>query len=257
MRRFSLAFFWLIFFACFGRLETPLRAQHTPNPTTGPAAGHALVAELLSNRPAENSHWSGTLKISGREDKTPPVPVDCQTTLGETNWSVTYLAGATASHGAEKLTIIFSTNAPPRYFYARAAGPNAPLDEPKSLAGAEADVPFAGSDFWLSDFGFEFFHWPDQNRLKNQTKRSRGCLVLESVNPHPATGAYARAVTWLDAESNQPLQAEAYDTKGNAIKEFEVGSIEKVHGHYEVKNLKMFNRLNGSRTSLDFDLQDQ
>jgi len=135
-----------------------LNAQSVP--ATGPEAGRALVAELLSVRPDEEVKWNGVLKISGRENKLDPVPIQCQTKPGETNWSVTYLTSATRTSGAEKLTIIFSTNAPPQYFYARAAAPDAPLGETKALTGAEADIPLADSDFWLSDLGFQFYHWP-------------------------------------------------------------------------------------------------
>ena len=137
------------------------------------------------------------------------VPVTCTTTLTTTNWSVTYATDATVSNGAEKLTVIFSTNAPNQYIYARALAPDAPLGEAKTLSGAEADIPLAGSDFWLSDLGFEFYHWPDQVRLKGQMHRSRPCFVLQSVNPHPAPGGYARVLTWVDKDSGQPLQAEA------------------------------------------------
>jgi hypothetical protein len=232
-----------------------LHAQQVP--ATGPEAGRALVAGLLSARPIENVRWSGALQIFHRENPVPQVPVQCQTALGETNWTVTYLAGATASNGAEKLTIVFSTNAPPQYFYARASGPDAPLGETKTLSAAEADVPFANSDFWLSDLGFQFYHWPAQNELKGQTRRSRGCHVLESKNPNPTPGGYARVLTWIDSESNQPLQAEAYGADGNMIKFFELGSVQKVNGHYEVKNLKMTNRRTGSETSLNFDATGQ
>jgi Outer membrane lipoprotein-sorting protein len=260
MRRIYLPWLALFFLLLFGPLAVSSRAQHkTPpqNSPTGPDAGRELVAKLLAIRPEENVHWSGTLIISGRETKALPIPIDCETTLGETNWSVTYLAGATATNGAEKLTITFSTNAPPQYLYARAPSPNARLGETKTLSGAEADIPLADSDFWLSDLGFEFYHWPVQNRLMSVTRRNRGCYVLESVNPHPKPGGYTRVVTWVDAESNQPLQAEAHGADDSVIKAFEVGRIERVHDHYEVKDLKMFNRVTDSRTSLVFNSPGQ
>jgi hypothetical protein len=152
------------------------------------------------------------------------------------------------------LTVIFSSNAPNQYIYSRADGPAAQPGAPKNLSGAEANIPLADSDFLLSDLGFEFYHWPDQEQLKGAVRRGRSCHVLQSTNSSPAPGYYARVVTWIDKESGQPLQAEAYDAKGKLIKEFELGSVEKVHGHYQVKDLKMYNRQTGSRTYLDFDL---
>ncbi len=223
---------------------------------TGPEVGRELAAMLQSLRPAEEVKWSGMLKIAGRGQKVPAVPIQCETKLGETNWSVTYLTGATETMGAEKLTVVFSTNAPNEYIYARAASPGAPLGEPKVLTGSAADIPLAGSDFWLSDLGFEFYHWADQVRLPGEMRRSRPCYVLESTNPHPSAGGYARVRTWVEKESNQPLQAEAYGADKKLLKEFELGSVEKINGHYEVKDLKMFNRKTGSRTYLDFNLDE-
>lgn len=223
----------------------------------GPEAGRELARHLLSMQPAENVKWRGTLKISGRNHRTISVPILSEITPGTTNWSVMYLAASTPNTVAEKLDIIFSTNAPNQYVYARGATPGGPLEPPNTLTGAEADIPLAGSDFWLSDLGFEFYHWPDQVRLRGQMRRGRPCYVLQSVNPHPLPNGYSRVVTWVDRESEQPLIAEAYGTDGKLMKEFELGSVAKVNGRYQVKDLKMFNRRTGSRTYLDFDLQSQ
>jgi Outer membrane lipoprotein-sorting protein len=241
----------LLFLSLFFFYVARLAAQE------GPEAGRELAAQLRSMQPTEDVKWRGALKISGRNHTTVSVPILCETTLGGTNWSVMYLASSTPIAGAEKLTVVFSTNAPNQYIYARAAAPGAPLDPPKILTGAEADVPLAGSDFWLSDLGFEFYHWPDQVRLPGQMRRGRPCYVLQSTNPHPAPGGYAWVKTWVEKESGQPVLAEAYGTDHKLFKEFELGSVAKVNGRYQVKNLKMFNRRTGSRTYLDFDLQSQ
>lgn len=234
---------------------THLTAQELPS--EGPAAGRALAAHLRSLRPTEEYKWRGTMKIMGRDHKALSVPMLCEATLTPTNWSVMYLAAATAVTPSEKLTVVFSTNMPNEYVFAQAATPGGPLEPPKTLMGEQADIPLAGSDFWLSDLGFEFYHWPDQVLLHGQMRRGRSCYVLESRNPHPAPGGYSRVVTWVDRESEQPLQAEAYGADGKLMKEFEIGSVAKVNGRWEVKNLKMFNRKAGSRTYINFDLKSQ
>jgi len=38
------------------------------------------------------------------------------------------------------------------------------------------------------------------------------------------------------------------------LKQFEIGSVQKIDGRYEVKELKMNNRANASRTTLEFEL---
>jgi hypothetical protein len=178
----------------------------------GPEAGRELAAQLCSMRPEENQSWNGTLKIYPHNQKAISIPISGETSLTETNWSATYDVKATATTPAEKLKIIFFTNAPPQYFYARAASPDAPTGELKPLANAEADIPLAGSDFWLSDLGLEFFHWPDQIRQKGHVHRSRSCYLLDCLNPHPAPGGYSKVALWVDKESGQPLDAEAYGT---------------------------------------------
>jgi hypothetical protein len=221
---------------------------------TGPGAGKELAAALCSMQPAEDANWRGVMKISGRGHQTIAVPVTCQTSLGESGWSVTYTTGATNGVAAEKLVIHFSTNAPPQYFYARAASAGAMPGEPKALTGAGADVPLGGSDFWLSDLGFEFYHWPEQNRLKGEMRRGKPCFVLESVNPQATAEGYGRVKVWIEKESGAPLQAETYGADGRVLKEFELGSVKKVGDRYELKDMEILNRQTGSRTRLIFDL---
>lgn len=224
---------------------------------TGPAAGRELAAALCSMRPVQDTDWRGTMKISGRTQKVAPVPVTCRTTSDDSTWSVTYVTGSTNGSLAEKLEIKFSTNAPPQYFYARAASPGEPPGELKPLAGAEADVPFGPSDFWLSDLGFEFYHWPDQNRLKGVMRRGRPCYVLECTNPHPAPAGYGRVDVWIEKESGAPLEADTYGADGKIFKHFELGSVRKVGDRYELQDLEIINRRTGSRTHLVFDLSSQ
>ena len=183
-------------------LPCSVRAQDL----TGPKAGRELAEVLRSMRPEENSKWQGTIKIS-RSHRTTTVPIFCQTTLRESSsgWTVMYLTSATESIGAEKLTVICSTNGPNQYVFARADSPGAPLGEPKQLSGAAADIPLAGSDFWLSDLGLEFYRWPEQERLKGDRRRGQPCYVLRSINPQPSPNGYSWVKTWIDKESGAPL----------------------------------------------------
>jgi hypothetical protein len=223
----------------------------------GPEGGRLLTERLRSLQP-EDGQWSGTLKILNRGKKMPLIPVTCQKKTGATNWTVTYSTGATNGVPAERLVIICSANAPTRYLYAKAPSPGAPLGEPKELTGAEADIPLAGSDFWLSDLAFEFFHWPGQNLLKGELCMDTSCYVLESSNPRPATGGYAGVKAWIAKASDALLQAEARGADGKLLKEFELSGFEhnKTTKQTELKRITLFNRKTGSRTYLEFDLED-
>jgi Outer membrane lipoprotein-sorting protein len=233
-----------------------LAAQINPHPV-GTEAGQELAASLRAMRPDHEVKLAGTLQMFGRGHKIAPVPIFFESKLTDTNWSFTYETRATDTIGAEKLTIIFSTNSPNQYIYSRAPSPDAPLGEAKTLTGAEADIPLAGSDFLLSELGFEFYHWPEQERLPGTQMRGQACYVVASRNPHPSPGGYARVMTWVDEHNNQPLLAEAYAADKTKVKRFEVGSVGSVNGHWEVKGLKMFNEKTGSRTVLEFDTKEK
>ena len=234
----------------------PSLAQDDADYPKGPEGGHKLAAELGALKPAQDTNWQGVLKISARGHKTVSVPIACEWKTGDPTWSVTYLTAATNSIPAEKLTIVFSTNGPPEYWYARAASPDAPPGEAKKLLGSQADIPLAGSDFWLSDLGFEFYHWPGQTLLKGELRRSESCFVLESTNPDAPAGGYGRVKVWVTKKKGRvPLEAEAYGKDGNLLKDFELGSVTKVNGQYELKDLKITNDRTNSRTQLLFDLK--
>ncbi len=236
-----------------------LAAQEGDEFLQGPDGGVKLAERMRSLQPEENAKWRGTFKILHRKQKVPPIPVYCETTSTSTNWSVIYVAGPGDAIGVEKLTVIHSTNAPNQYAYAQAATPGVPAGEPQQLTGAQADVPLAGTDFWLSDLGFEFYHWPEQRLLKGEMRSGKPCYVLESVNSHPSAEGYGRVVSWIEKEHVAPLMIQAYraDNTNKLFKEFELGSFKKNKdtGRYELKSLQIDNDRTGSTTLLEFDLE--
>src|SRR5439155_7845551 len=136
----------------------------------------------------------GVLKIRNRDGELREVPVSCDVVGGGNRWQVTYAAKPGGSNGSEKLTIIHTPDKPNEYSYTKAGGVKA-----EKLTGAQAMVPFAGSDFWLADLGLDFLHWPKQRLLKTEMRKSRWCNVLQSDNPSNSSG-YNRVVAWLDKE---------------------------------------------------------
>ncbi len=239
-------------------LNAPPFSAQAQEGTLGPEAGRKLAADLRSMRPEENSKWQGTLKIK-RNHKTSTVPIFCQTTLGDSSstWNVMYLTSATDAIGAEKLTVICSTNGPNQYILAVAASPGGPLGQPMQLTGPAADVPLAGSDFWLSDLGLEFYHWPQQERLAGDRRGGRPCYVLESINPQTTAGGYSRVKTWIDEETGAPVEAVAYGMDNKQMKIFELKHFRKVNGHWELKDMEMINSRTGSQTHIIFDLDSK
>ncbi len=214
-------------------------------------AGQELAAKLRSLAPAENSRFTGTLKIRKGENQTVVVPLTSIVTAGGTNWQVIYDSGGTPGAPPERLTIVHAPGQ--SNVYLSASGTD--LSRPQRLRPEQLVLPFAGSDFWMMDLGLEFFHWPQQRLVKIEMRRGRSSRVLESANPHPAPGGYSRVLSWIDVETDGLLRAEAYDLKNQLLKEFNVGSFRKVEGQWELQDMEIRNAQTKSRTKLEFNLQ--
>jgi hypothetical protein len=232
-----------------------VRVSHAQEaPAEGAEAGKILAQDLITRVPVENSKWSGTMKIFRKDLPMLIVPVTCETQVMTDHWSVVYQTPGIGDIPSEKLTVSFSKGTAPTYFFQKGIAPGGELGEEKRMAGSEANIAFAGSDFWCSDLAFEFFHWPNQNRHKGEMRRGRPCYVMESTNDHKTADGYSRIKTWIEKESGAPMEAEAYGADNKLTKDFELGSVSKINGRYQVKNLKMYDRRKGSHTILEFDL---
>lgn len=213
--------------------------------------GRQLAQRILEQQPAENLTNVGVLIIQD-EGRRSEIPVRFQTAVAADRWSTTY---ATLS-GSNRMTLIVVHEAGKPNRYELAAGPPSEPHPPEILTGNQTMIPFAGSDFWVADLGLEFFHWPEQKILKEyEMRRGRACHVLESVNPNPSPNGYSRVVSWIDNETLGIVQAEAYDAKGNLLKEFYPKDFKKVHGQWELQEMEIINDQTGSRTWIKFDLK--
>jgi hypothetical protein len=225
-------------------------------PENEPQTGAELAREIRSMQPEVNSHVSGVLKIRS-DNRHEDIPVTCDVLTNGDSWKVIYETRATQSSPAEKLIVIHSLNGPNQYLYAKAASPKSPLPEPKSIPANDTEIPLAGSDFWLSELGFEFLHWPDQKKLKGEMRLGQPCYVLESRNPRGKK--VVRVKAWIDKESNGPLVAEAYDRDNKRIKEFSLGgsSFKKINGQWQLKKMKISSPREDSETVMEFDLPQE
>jgi YD repeat-containing protein len=232
-------------------------AETTNDLSDAEIQGRNLAQQLLEQTPATNFTQNGILKIRGKNGETVNVYLAITTRVNADDYLVDYDARTNSnSLPIEQLEIIKSTMHPTIYYSSQhhAGMIESGIYGGSLLRGGETMIPFADSDFWLCDLGLEFFHWPEQKILKKEVKRSRGCTVLESTNPHPSANGYSRVVSWIDTESGGIVQAYAYDAQGKLLKEFYPKNIEKVNGQYQVQEMDMINDQTGSRTRLEFDL---
>ncbi|HEX4343511.1 MAG TPA: outer membrane lipoprotein-sorting protein, partial [Verrucomicrobiae bacterium] len=65
---------------------------------------------------------------------------------------------------------------------------------------------------------------------------------------------YSKVLTWFDNDSLGVVQAQAYDAKGDEVKEFTPESVTKVNGQWQVDEIEMDDVQTYSRTVITFDL---
>ena len=246
-RRGSAALPWIaaiLFFA----IGAP--AQTTNDLSDAEIHGRHLAQQLRQQqRPTTNFVQTGTLKIRNAKGGRTEIPIQFQivvTEMNSLNWLSNYQT--TMTNNPVRLMIVHCDDKPNGYRFFEGDGQ-------RDLDGNQAMIPFAGSDFWVADLGLEFFHWPGQKLLKKVVRSSRGCSVLESTNPEPATNGYSRVVSWIDSESGGILHAEAYDAKGKLLKEYDTKKLKKVNGQWQVEEMEICNDRTGSSTRLEFDLK--
>jgi YD repeat-containing protein len=223
-------------------------------PAQAAQEGQALAAEILAQKPADNSKSVGVMTIRDAKNNRTRIPILFETVITPTNWLSVY--EATEPSGTRTLTIAHEGTKPGKYemIFRSTRG----LVDLKMGAGTTTNniqaLPFAGSDFSLGDLGLEFFHWPDQRLIKKEMKRSRSCKVLESINPNPASGLYSHVDSWIDNESDGIVMAQAYDQQGKLLKRFIPQKVKKVEGQWQLEQMEIDNTQTDSSTRVDFDL---
>jgi YD repeat-containing protein len=242
LRAVFLSVLFLLLAAAFASaaMEPPASPVVLP-PEQAAKEGRALVDEILSQKPSQNTTNTGVMTIRGADNRRRQIPVRFEVFTTPTNWCSRYDADntdVTVIHGSPKANnYLVSSNG-----------------KTTMLSGNQAMIPFAGSDFSIGDLGLEFFHWPEQHLTKKEMKRSRSCKVLESINPHPAPGAYSRVVSWIDNDSDGIVMAQAYDSQGKLLKEFIPKKVKKVEGQWQLEEMEIDNAQTDSSTRVDFDL---
>jgi len=220
-----------------------LPAVTTNDLATAEREGRQLAEQLRNTRPAEDFTNSGKILIRSAKKQRRTVQFRSRVVVTATNWTSYYDATDGTNH-LTTFSVEHRPDAPSQYR----------LDHTNLLASGQVARPFAGSDFWLTDLGLEFFHWPVQLLTRREIKRSNACSVLESRNPAPPPNGYSRVVSWIDNDTGGILLAQAYDAKGKLLKEFRPIDFEKVNGQWRLKSMEMENTQTGSRTTLEFDL---
>lgn len=228
---------------------SPAPAQSAPKGEVPPTA-FALIQELRSRKPEENTEVYGLLKNRDEKGKRSEVAVKLNVVISKESWQDIYQSQPAGDIPAQTLIVKHLDDGPNQYYLAKHS-PSDPNATPRLLEPGELYTTFAGSQFWIADLGLEFFHWPAHAIVKNETRQGRSCRVVESRNPGGETGGYSKVRSWIDNETGYLLRAEAYDKQGKVLKSFSVKSVKKSR----LKEIEILNEQTDARTRLEFDLE--
>ena len=225
-------------------------------PTNAIAEGRALAAQLLTQSPAANLEARGWLSIRSADGQTTSVPLRLETVVEPSGWWTQYETAATNGIPGARLRVVHPAGKPVQFFLARSNTAGDSWEAPIAVPAENTAVPFAGSDFWLCDLAYPavaYLRWSDQCLGRNVTRMGRPCRILESRQSEVLPGGYARVISYIDIESGGVLRAEAYDDAHELLKEFNIRSLKKVQGQWQVQEMEMRNLRTRSRTRLEFD----
>lgn len=237
------------FALCCASLALPGLAVAADRVLRAEEDGRLLAAEVRAMRPVESFTNQATLRIRDAGGGTRRLPLTIINRIGpEASWEVVYAAGGPQP---QTLTVIRTPDRPPEY--RMTVGDDPATTEPVS---AEAVQPFAGSDFSLRELGLEFLHWPGQRLLPRNPppmKKGQPCKILESTDP--SAPGYTRVLSWVSIEHNGLMLADAYDASGKIVKRFSIGSLKKVDGVWQLRDMEMIDEVRGTATKLEFELK--
>jgi hypothetical protein len=208
----------------------------------------ALIKDILGHAPKTPREMAGELKIRDANGHQRVVPIKWMIRPFENQWQDIYQTPANSEIPPETLIVVHREGFTNHYDYKR---------DGKTVPDVVANpfMPFATSDFFVADLGLEFLHWPNPRHIRTQMRKSRPCYVIETINPTPQKGAYARVLSWIDTENGGLIRAEGYTADGSLLKEFQVKKVSKVEGRWQLKEIGIRNEQTDSNTALEFDLE--
>jgi hypothetical protein len=217
-----------------------------------PGEGEALVEELLTRIPPDDSEILGLLKIRPSDGPLVEIPIRMTIRLSSNSWHDVYQTQPVNGKPGEVLIVQHRARDQNRYLHGTVEQASS---EPalKPLDPAHLYQPFAGSDFFPADLGLEFLHWPSQKIVKKEMRKSRSCRVVESTNPNPIPNGYAKVLSWIDFETGNIIMAEGYDTAGQKLKEFSIRKVSRSEG--KLKSVEIRNDQTDSRTLLELNVE--
>jgi len=223
---------------------------------TGPAeeAGLDLIRRIRSLTPEASVTNRGRWVVRPARPRAPfEIPLLMAVFPTTTGWCNFYEMGPDPQDRSTRLWIRHSGERPPCVSLATWTGSDPAPDTGRPLSAEESMQPLAETDFSPADLAMAFLWWPRHRLIRSEMRRGQFCDVVESETDHTPPGGYLRVRAWFDRDTAGLVYAEAFDAHGRLLKEFLPRRFRKIDGRWEVTELEMIHRQNGSRTRLGLE----
>jgi hypothetical protein len=121
----------------------------------------------------------------------------------------------------------------------------------KKLSPALIAQPFFGSDLAIEDLAEDFWDWPSQKIVGEETIDKKLCTIVESRPPGDAASSYLVVKTWIAPELALPLRVEKYGKNRRLVRRITADRIMKVNNRWTAANIIVDPDGGNSRTVLE------
>ncbi len=106
------------------------------------------------------------------------------------------------------------------------------------IAGREFEQKVRGTAITYEDLALKFIYWPDARVVGDDYINTRRVWKLE-LQPPGRESQYSRVFLWCEQQSGALMRMQGFDRNGNAVKRFEVVSVQKLEGRYFLKQMRI------------------
>ena len=105
---------------------------------------------------------------------------------------------------------------------------------------------------WM-DLSLDFLWWRNARHAGKEALRGRNCYIIEVDAPAGTASRYTRVRLWIDDVLFMLMQARAYSSDGEVIRELWVKSFKKIGDKWMIKDIEIQSYPSVHRTKLAVD----
>jgi hypothetical protein len=125
-----------------------------------------------------------------------------------------------------------------------------PPDTVRKLTFNLMTQSFFGSDLAIEDLAEDFWDWPSQKIVGQETIKEKLCAIVESRPPPDASTSYSLIKTWIAPELALPLLIEKYGKNRRLVRRITADRIMKVNDRWTAATI-IVDLAGGGRTILE------